>query len=88
LLDVYTKTDKKVRCMMVESTVPMEFVMSYYGNKDKPIAHFPFNFQLLNVRPEMNATGVLELVNMWYDLMPEGQWATFLVGNHDQLRVP
>jgi len=28
------------------------------------------------------------LVNIWYKLMPEGKWANFLLGNHDQKRVP
>ncbi|CAG7733027.1 unnamed protein product [Allacma fusca] len=87
LLDVYTKSDGQVRCMMVEAAVPDDKIMSYYGTKDRPIAHFPFNFHLLGVRPENNAKDVLNLINIWYDLMPEGEWPTFLIGNHDNKRA-
>jgi alpha-glucosidase len=87
LLDIYTKSDGLVRCMMVEAAVSDEQIMAYYGTKDRPIAHFPFNFHLLGVRPEMNAREVLNLINVWYDLMPEGEWPTFLIGNHDNKRA-
>ncbi|CAG7833374.1 unnamed protein product [Allacma fusca] len=82
------KADGKIRCMMVEAGVPPEAVKDYYGTKDKPVSHFPFNFNLLRVTPEQNASEVLGMVNAWYDAVPEGQWATFLLGNHDQKRVP
>jgi alpha-glucosidase len=88
LLDIYTKADGKLRCMMVESSVSDEYIMDYYGTRDKPVAHFPFNFHLLNVRPEQNASQVLKEVDIWYELMPEGEWGSFLTGNHDQKRAP
>ncbi|CAG7836649.1 unnamed protein product, partial [Allacma fusca] len=88
LLDIYSKVDGKLRCMMVESSVSDDYIMQYYGTRDKPVAHFPFNFHLLSVRPDHNARQVLEAINIWYDLLPEGQWATFLLGNHDQKRAP
>ncbi|CAG7817175.1 unnamed protein product, partial [Allacma fusca] len=56
LLDIYSKSDGRVRCMMVEAGVPPE--------------------------------DVLERINSWYDVVPEGNWATFLIGNHDQKRAP
>jgi glycosidase len=88
LLDVYTKSDGRVRCMMVEAGVPPEAVKDYYGTPDKPVAHFPFNFNLLDVTPQQNASEVLSRINAWYDVVPEGNWATFLIGNHDQKRAP
>ncbi|CAG7827562.1 unnamed protein product [Allacma fusca] len=78
----------RVRCMMVEANVPDEYVDDYYGTPDKPVSHFPFNFHLLLVNPESNATEVLNLINVWYDVMPENAWPTFLLGNHDQKRAP
>lgn len=65
--------------MMVESSVGDDDIMAYYGNASRPIAHFPFNFKLLGVRPDMNASEILNLVNFWYDRAPENEWATFLV---------
>jgi len=64
---------------MVESGVPDEFVMDYYGDDSSPIAHFPFNFHLTQMTPDKSASEVLGLINVWYDLMPQGQWACFLV---------
>ena len=79
LLDVYSTSDGQIRCMMVESGVPDEFIKDYYGTADKPVAHFPFNFHLLDVNTSMNASQILKLINVWYEIVPEDQWATFLV---------
>lgn len=79
LLDIYSSSDGELRCMMTESVVPDDSVADYYGTDDNPVAHLPFNFHLVDVKPNMNASQVLQLVNIWYDLMPEGKWANFLV---------
>ena len=72
---------------MVESSVGDDDIMSYYGNENRPIAHFPFNFKLLGVRPEMNASEILNLVNFWYSRLPENEWATFLVSCMPYIQV-
>lgn len=88
LMDIYSSADGRVRCMMVEATVSDDFIMDYYGTEQAPIAHFPFNFHLLGVRPENTAKDILGLINVWFDLLPEGRWGTFLIGNHDNKRAP
>jgi len=63
----------------VEATVGLPDLMEYYGTPERPIAHFPFNFHLLGVRPQMTAREVLDLLDIWDVHIPEGQWATTLV---------
>jgi glycosidase len=88
LMDSYTNKDGKVRCMMVEAGVPDKDIAAYYGTPERPIAHFPFNFHLQDIRPNQNASEVLARINVWFDIMPEGEWPTFLIANHDQPRLP
>ncbi|CAL8149196.1 unnamed protein product [Orchesella dallaii] len=87
LLDVYTASDGIIRCMMVESAVPSESLMDYYGTEQRPIAHFPFNFNLLGMTPESGAEDLKNLVDVWFQLMPERNWADVLIGNHDNRRA-
>lgn len=64
---------------MVEANVTDASIPSYYGTPEKPVAHFPFNFKLIGVQPTMNASEVLSLVKVWYDILPDGFWPTILV---------
>ena len=64
---------------MIEAGVPDDSIKDYYGTVDKPVAHFPFNFHLLQVKPTMNATEILKLIDVWYQVIPEHAWPTFLV---------
>ncbi|ODM91568.1 Maltase 1 [Orchesella cincta] len=87
LLDVYTASDGVVRCMMVEAAVDTVPLMGYYGTEQRPIAHFPFNFNLLGMTPESVADDLKWLVDRWFEYMPEGNWASVLIGNHDNRRA-
>lgn len=60
---------------------------SYYGDHDKPIAHFPFNFNLLSIRPDHNAEDLKNIIEYWYDNMPEGKWASSLVSTNFETTV-
>lgn len=75
--------------MMVEAYVkPLEDLFKYYGTKDKPIAHFPFNFEFITgVKKGFNGTDIANLVDDFLGKMPEGNTANWLLGNHDQYRV-
>jgi len=74
---------------MVEATIPtLDGLFEYYGNDTHPIAHFPFNFEFINrVKAGFNGTDVLSVVDEWFEKMPEGKVANWLVGNHDNHRV-
>lgn len=74
---------------MVEAYVsPLEELFKYYGTPQKPIAHFPFNFEFITrVKKEFNGTHIAGVVDEWLEKMPEGNTANWLVGNHDQFRI-
>jgi hypothetical protein len=66
--------------MMIEAPLKdIKDLMKYYGNETRPIAHFPFNFLLLDVSSQMNGKEILDLVNTWSEHLPPGQWPTTLV---------
>ncbi|ODN01427.1 Maltase 1 [Orchesella cincta] len=88
LLDIYTLSDGKERVMMVEATVAPPALFEYYGTKEKPIAHFPFNFDLIGIPSGYNAENVERVMSLWYNNLPEGAWANMLSSNHDNKRVP
>ena len=51
----------------------------YYGRTENGGAHFPFNFQLVQVDKQCNATCVSELVNDWMNNKPENASANWVV---------
>ncbi|ODM96637.1 Maltase 1 [Orchesella cincta] len=89
LLDTYQVSDGKERCMMIEAYVgSLDKLFLYYGTKTKPIAHFPFNFEFITrIKSGFNGTDVENIVNEWFEKMPEGNMADWLLGNHDQPRI-
>lgn len=75
--------------MMVEAYLKqLEELFKYYGTKQKPIAHFPFNFEFIKkVTKNFNGTNIGNIVDEYLEKMPEGSTANWLVGNHDQFRI-
>ncbi|XP_075235441.1 maltase 2-like [Lycorma delicatula] len=88
-LDNYTanSSEKQTRIMLSEAYSSIEYTMEYYGNKTRPGAQSPFNFMLLGPTVESNSSVYKYIINMWYDNMPEGHWANWVTGNHDNHRV-
>uniref|UniRef100_A0A224XH82 alpha-glucosidase n=1 Tax=Panstrongylus lignarius TaxID=156445 RepID=A0A224XH82_9HEMI len=88
-LDEYTRKDNVTRLMIVESnSSDFNTVKKYYGTKDAPIAHFPFNFFLIkNMNTSSNATDWARTINNWYKDMGEDNHPNWVLGNHDQHRV-
>ncbi|XP_076066771.1 maltase A3-like [Oratosquilla oratoria] len=65
-------------------------VMKYYGNDTDPLADFPFNFRLiekLQNRSDVTGTRLKNIIDEWFDNLPEGKWPNWVLGNHDQIRV-
>lgn len=75
--------------MMVEAYItPLEELFKYYGTPQKPIAHFPFNFEFISrIKKDFNGSDIAGVVDEWLEKMPEGNTANWLVGNHDRHRV-
>lgn len=67
--------------MMTESYSPPETIMRFYRSADgkKEGAHLPFNFEMIRViKKESKAKDIVDMVNNWFKLLPEGEvtnWA-------------
>ncbi|RZF46930.1 hypothetical protein LSTR_LSTR013242 [Laodelphax striatellus] len=88
-LDDYANnsTDKHTRIMLTEAYSSPYYLMLYYGNETNIGAHSPFNFFLLQITHESNATVYEDLIMRWIDNMPDGCWPNWVIGNHDNHRV-
>ncbi|MPC58952.1 Maltase A3 [Portunus trituberculatus] len=76
--------------LMVEVYSEVEDVMRYYGNDSVSLAHFPFNFfmlEALNNRSTLTGYDIKDTISLWLDNMPEGKWPNWVLGNHDNGRV-
>ncbi|PNF22635.1 Maltase 2 [Cryptotermes secundus] len=88
LVDEKKAEDGQTRVLMLETYAPIDKVMAYYGSEERPGGHFPFNFLLISdLNKDSNAYAFNETVHKWIDNMPEGRWANWVIGNHDQHRV-
>ncbi|KAJ9598138.1 hypothetical protein L9F63_026758, partial [Diploptera punctata] len=86
LLDHNSVNQTKI--MIVETYLPVDKVMDYYGNKTRSIAHFPFNFELItSISHNITAAKVYNIIQTWMEHMPQDAWANWMVGNHDKSRV-
>lgn len=57
-----------------------EIVMPYYGDAERPGAHFPFNFFIVTgLRNTSTAEDLDIIVHNWMDNMPDGNWANWVV---------
>lgn len=68
---------------MTEAYTSIENTVKFYANKDgKPIAHFPFNFILIERLDEnSNAEDFKKSVDQWLDTVPEGATSNWVVCN-------
>lgn len=89
LIDIYSAADGKDRMMMTEQYLEtIEETMEYYGTEEQPVAHFPFNFDLIRyVNENSSAADVLYYVDEWFTKLPEGATVNWVIGNHDNTRV-
>ncbi|XP_039275184.1 maltase A3-like, partial [Nilaparvata lugens] len=88
-LDNYASnsTDTHTRIMLTEAYSSPYYLMLYYGNGTNTGAHSPFNFFLLQLSHESNATVYENLILEWIDNMPDDSWPNWVIGNHDNHRV-
>lgn len=87
--DEFEKKDEHHRLLMAEVYGETDQVMEYYGNGTN-LADFPFNFLLverLKTAADLSGTGLQTVVSEWRDSQPNGTWANWVLGNHDQPRV-
>uniref|UniRef100_A0A8P4KQS7 Amino acid transporter heavy chain SLC3A1 n=1 Tax=Dicentrarchus labrax TaxID=13489 RepID=A0A8P4KQS7_DICLA len=88
-MDIYSREPGRYRFMVTESYDYHEVdkTMMYYGTPLVKESDFPFNFYLLDLPQNTSGLWVQHLVHLWMANMPRGQWANWVVGNHDRPRI-
>jgi len=73
--------------MIGEIYLPYDQLITYYGSKEQPECHLPFNFHLItDALDNWNAETVRKVVDEYMAILPAGESANWVLGNHDQFR--
>eukprot|EP00057_Strongylocentrotus_purpuratus_P012676 XP_011667150.1 PREDICTED: neutral and basic amino acid transport protein rBAT [Strongylocentrotus purpuratus] len=81
------------RVMLTDSDSNTTYVQSYYGTSNDPGANLPMNFNLLEMGDPMGQGGTITgreleaLIRKWLDVMDEGNWPNFQLGNYGASRI-
>ncbi|XP_003963932.3 neutral and basic amino acid transport protein rBAT [Takifugu rubripes] len=88
-MDAYSHEPGRYRLMVTESYDyhEVEKTMMYYSTPLAKESDLPFNFYLLDLPQNNSGLWVKQLVDLWMANMPRGQWANWVVGNHDKPRI-
>ena len=73
------------RVLIGEIYLPIEQLVQYYGSAQRPEAHLPFNFHL--IQSAWNADAIAALIRQYEAALPAGAWPNWVMGNHDQHRL-
>lgn len=72
------------RLLIGEIYLPLQRLVAYYG-PELTGAQLPFNFGLMWV--EWTAEAIRKLVSDYEAALPPGGWPSWVLGNHDQMRI-
>lgn len=76
------------RILMTEAYTSFENIIKFYGDGVRNGSHIPFNFDFLtNVVNDTKASVVVEHINKFLDAIPNGVYANWVLGNHDNKRL-
>ncbi|KAI8503896.1 Neutral and basic amino acid transport protein rBAT [Branchiostoma belcheri] len=92
----YSNEPEKYRFMVTEVYLPPQGLTRYYGKDGEVEADFPFNFQLISGTSkygnlpgsELTGTKTHQLVDSWLKEVPARRWPNWVLGNHDNHRLP
>lgn len=70
--------------MIGETYLPVDRLVSYYGPNLNG-AQLPFNFNLLWT--DWSAEAILRIIRRYEAELPPGAWPSWVLGNHDQMRI-
>lgn len=70
--------------MIGETYLPVDRLVAYYG-PNLSGAQLPFNFNLLWV--DWSAGAILQIIRAYEAGLPPGAWPSWVLGNHDQMRI-
>lgn len=73
------------RLLVGEICLPVPQLMEYYGARDAPGVHLPFNFQLLDA--QWDAQELTRLIIDYEAALPDGGWPNWVLGSHDAARI-
>jgi alpha-glucosidase len=73
------------RVLIGEIYLPVDRLVAYYGPKDMPGAHLPFNFQLVLL--PWDARRIETAVAAYEGALPAHGWPNWVLGNHDRMRI-
>lgn len=73
------------RLLVGEICLPVPSLMQYYGTREAPGVHLPFNFQLLDAPWDARALG--EMIAAYEAALPPGGWPNWVIGSHDAPRI-
>ncbi|KAJ0066973.1 hypothetical protein NL108_006209, partial [Boleophthalmus pectinirostris] len=88
-MDIYSREPGRYRFLVTESYDyhEVEKTMMYYSTPLVKESDIPFNFYLLDLPQNTSGLWTKHLVDLWMSNMPKGQWANWVVGNHDKPRI-
>ena len=73
------------RVLIGEIYLDVDKLVTYYGTSERPEAHLPFNFHL--IQSDWKAESIAELIRRYEAALPAGAWPDWVLGNHDQHRL-
>lgn len=73
------------RLLVGEICLPLDQLMTYYGNADAPGVHLPFNFQLFDA--PWDADVLARIITEYEAALPPGGWPNWVLGSHDSPRI-
>lgn len=76
------------KILLTEAYTSFNNLMLLYGNGVRNGSHVPFNFEMLQgLNKQSTAADYRYYVKHWLDNMPQGVFANWVLGNHDNRRV-
>jgi alpha-glucosidase len=72
------------RLLIGEIYLPVQRLAAYYGPGLSGV-HLPFNFNLMWAK--WQPAPILELIREYEAVLPPGGWPSWVLGNHDQMRI-
>ncbi|MBI3286934.1 MAG: alpha-amylase, partial [Chloroflexi bacterium] len=76
------------RVLIAETYLPYDRLMAYYGTREAPECHLPFNFHLItDAMDRWDADVVRRVVEEYEAAQPSWAWPSWVLGNHDQPRL-
>ncbi|KAL0281024.1 UNVERIFIED_CONTAM: hypothetical protein PYX00_002144 [Menopon gallinae] len=88
LVEEESRKDNVQRILIVEAFATIEETVRYFGTKERPGAHFPYNYNIMQkVDMKLAAQDFKRRIDSWFNHMPHFGVANWVTGVHDQHRI-